>query len=111
MLLLKTFKDSDNEIKLIVTDTLTNNAIDFIDSGVTLMELYINNLVITSETDRVVFSNGGLVTFRLGDLTGLEYGRAYPIVLKVYDPSHLNGQILIHTAMEQTNTLFVIHDV
>ncbi len=91
------------------TGEYTYTAIDFITSGVTSMELYIFGVTVTSATDRLNYFDGGKITLKLGDIDGVDIERLYGISIKVFDPLHPNGQVIVHPKMPSAVEVEVVN--
>jgi hypothetical protein len=94
------YLNSDNTASWIISDE--NGPIAFVDNATTKIEIYLDDILITSDTSELTFANGGLITLDLGMNAELVGNQKYPVILKVFDAIHINGQVLMHPAMGQS---------
>ena len=106
------FTDSDNEVRLILIDPtdlsdLVNyprgKPYDFISNGVTLMELFVGTIKFSSTDGNITYADGGIITIKLGADTSLNQDVKYSSSIKIYDPSHLNGQFIVNNNFKDSN--------
>lgn len=106
------FTDSDNEVRLILIDPtdlsdLVNyprgKPYDFISNGVTLMELFVGTIKFSSTDGDITYADGGIITIKLGADTSLNQDVKYSSSIKIYDPSHLNGQFIVNNNFKDSN--------
>lgn len=95
------YLDCNNQIRWIISDE--NGPIDFVENGTTLMEVYLDDILVTSATSEVNYTDGGLVTLALGLNTDLLDNHRYAVALKVYDGTHPEGQLLMHPTMGKSS--------
>jgi hypothetical protein len=100
------YRNSDNEAIWIVSDD--SGPIDFIANSTTKVDVYLGGILVTSDTSDVSFADGGLITLKLGMNTDLVLNERYPVVLKAYDALHVNGQVLMHPSMGDSNANVVL---
>jgi hypothetical protein len=92
---------SDNKSKWIIASD--NVPIDFVANGTTKVEIYLGDILVTSDTSEVSFADGGLITLDLGQNVEIVVNEKYPVILKAYDGLNLNGQVLMHPSMDGSN--------
>jgi hypothetical protein len=95
------FLGSDNTNKLVISENEV--PIKFVDNATTKIEVYIGVVLVSTDTGEVTFDNAGGVTLTLGAVVGLVANEKYPVILKVYDGFHADGQVLIHPQMDASN--------
>lgn len=116
MLVEKVFLTSDNAIrwlflneKVIDVNNPDGTPITFTSNGVTKMELSIGDLLVSSATSAISYNDQGQVALMLGNIPELVNGN-YSVSLKVYDPSHPNGQIIVHPEIDKAQaSITVVH--
>jgi len=104
------FEGTDDTISFIVLnksvvtdDHPRGTPIPFISNGVTSMELYLSDKTFTSDTDALAYDDVGGIHIKLGKETGIIKDVAHAASLKVLDPSHPNGQVIIHPKLKHSN--------
>jgi|TARA_R110000764_G_scaffold30729_4_gene71038 hypothetical protein len=104
------FEGTDDDFSLIIVD-VTNisegfpkgTPIDFITNGVEAMELSLDNQVFKSADGLVSFADGGVITIKIGKQEGISKNIVHSASLRVIDPLHPDGQVLIHPKLKYSN--------
>lgn len=115
------FPNSDNEIILTIVNASDlsdpnfpkGKPIDFINNGVTLIELNVACINFTSTDGVITFADGGKITIKIGnsiDLASVSTEIEHNSTIKVYDPAHINGQYLVHPRMTNSNLTILVVD-
>jgi hypothetical protein len=95
------FLGSNNTNRLVISENEV--PITFVDNTTTKIEVYLGSILVSTDTGEVSFDNAGVVTLDLGAVVGLIANEKYPVILKVYDGFHADGQVLIHPQMDASN--------
>ena len=113
------FANSDNQIGLILIDPTDLSDIvnypngkpyDFIINGVTLMELFVGNIKFSSTDGDITYANGGVITIKLGADTSLAHDIQFSSSIKIYDPSHQNGQFIVNHTLKNSSLSLTVTD-
>ena len=112
------FVDSDNEVNLILIDPTdlsdplypNGKPYDFISQGVTLMELFVGCEKFTSTDGDIVYADEGVIRIKLGSDTTLVHDIYFSSSIKIYDPSHVNGQFIVNNNFKNAKLNLIIID-
>lgn len=104
------FLNSDNKIELQfkyanqITDingvviAKAGDVIPFSKNNTEKMELYINGQTVSSDSGQIEWSDHKVV-IDLHGVNGLQEKHRYPVSMKVFDPAHPKGQVILHPKM------------
>ena len=110
------FKDSDNEVRLILIDPTDLSDVvnypqgkpyDFVSNGVTKMELFVGCVKFSSEDDYISFYDGGIIIIKLGLENTIRQNIEFSSSIKIYDPTHPNGQFIVNNKFTKSNLTLV----
>lgn len=101
------FNNRDNE-NILQFKFVGGDYIDFIDRGVTKIEVIIERFTLSSEDGDVEFDNEGRVTFRLGHL-GLNVSTYDSLKVAVYDAAHPSGQMILNKGMPYSSATVSVY--
>ncbi len=102
------FKGSSNKVEVIVSED--GVPVNFLAGGVKRMELYIGGIVVTSDTSRLTFADGGLITLALGDVEALGTRVDYNLHLKIFTDGDTLGKMIIHPRLPESSMILRVID-
>lgn len=103
---------SGNIATIKISSTDEPSGIDFVSNGVTSMRLSFGGYTLTSAESALSFSDGGIITLDLGQWCvnhGVPVG-IYTGYIKAYDPSNLDGVMIVSPSVGTRLTLKVVEE-
>ena len=114
------FPHSNNEVVILVIDPTdlsdsvnhpNGKPYDFIDKGVTLMELYLGGSKFSSDTGGIIYNSDGEIIIKLGDeLTDVSQDISFNSFIKVYDVDHPDGQYMNNNRTDNSTLKLTVVD-
>ena len=113
------FPDSDNEVVLILIDPTDLSDTDnypngkpynFIERGVTLMELYVGCSKFSSATNDLTYDSNGRIIITIDNVTSLVRNIRHSSYIKVYDDSHPKGQFINDNKTDDSTLMLTVVD-
>jgi len=104
------FTNSNSPIIWTINDS-AGIPIKFVTNGVTKIELFIGGAVVSSITGDITYNDSGVVTINIPDNAGVTLYRKYEVTLKVYDPLHPKGQVVINREFPQSSASIKISSI
>ena len=67
--------------------------------------------IVSSAVGDITFNNLGVVTIDILSNLGLNLHRQYDVTLKIFDPVHIKGQVIINRAFDSSNASIKISTI